>query len=82
MSMWFHKFVGETNIDIKYEGQESRALTHASKHLASLLVLEGEVVDIGGDEEELVAYQAIYHSVTLSSTFLLHKSINFFSKIL
>lgn len=47
----------ETNIDIDDEGQEASALTPAVKPPASLLVLEGEAVDIGGDGGELAAYQ-------------------------
>ena len=82
MSMWFHKFAEETNIDIDDEGQEASAFTPVAKPPTSLLFLEGEVVDVGGDGGELAAYQVVYHSVKLSSTFLLYKSINFFSKIL
>lgn len=46
----------ETNIDIDDEGHEA-TLTSAAKPPASLLVLEGETVDIGGDGGELAAYQ-------------------------
>lgn len=47
----------ETNIDIDDEGHEASALTPAAKPPASLLVLEGEAIDIGGDGGELAAYQ-------------------------
>ena len=83
MSMWFHKFAEETNIDIDDEGQEASALTPAAKPPASLLVLEGEAVDIGGDGGELAAYQVVYHSVNFSSTFfyisLSTSSVRYFS---
>ncbi|KAH9314188.1 hypothetical protein KI387_022815 [Taxus chinensis] len=53
----------ETNIDIDDEGHEASTLNPATKAPASLLVLEGEAVDIAGDAGELAAYQIAISSL-------------------